>query len=59
MNLVPKGFVRRVLEALLLVVGISVAARFIDWLLEPVIPVVIGVLALVVVARLIFGRRWR
>lgn len=59
MNLVPKGFVRRGLEALLLVVGISVTARFIDWLLEPVIPVAIGVLALVVVTRLIFGRRWR
>ena len=59
MNLVPKGLLRRVLEALLLLLAVSFGAHYIAMLLQPLVPLVIGVVALVVVARLIFGRRWR
>lgn len=59
MNLVPKGFIRRVVEALLLLIAVSWGAHYIAMLLAPLVPMVIGVLALVGVLRLIFGRRWR
>lgn len=55
----PDGLTKRILSALLLLVGIAVGARVVYGLLVPLLPGVIAIVALSAIYLMIFGRRRR
>jgi hypothetical protein len=55
----PKSWQRQVLQALLLLVGAAFVARMVYEWLTPLVPGVMALAVLLIVFRLVLGRRWR